>query len=414
MPRVAIVLPVDTYRARDFVPAAHELGLELTVVSDRKQLLADDMASGFLQVDCERPEAAAREIVRFASDHPLDAIVAPDDQGVLIAALASEALDLEYNPPHAVAATRDKIRMRRALRGAVPQPQYQVSDVTGDPGAVAAHVGFPVVMKPVALSASRGVIRADTPEEAVAAADRIRLILTRAGRNPNEPLLVERFVPGREVAIEGLLSSGKLDVLAVLDKPDQLDGPYFEETIYITPSRLHPEMQDAVVSVTEAAIAALGLVHGPVHAEVRLDGSTAVLIELAARPIGGLCGRALQFGLLGTSLETIILESALSLSRARPRRAQTSSGVMMLPIESTGTLRAVSGLEAAAEVPGITGVEITAPIGQRIEALPEGDRYLGFLFAETDDPASTENALRLGWEEMSVEIVPDGGLTPPE
>lgn len=406
MPRVALILPSETYRARDFVPAAHRLGVELTVVSDQRQLLSNEMGEGFLLADCSQPEAAAATIAEFGRTHSLDAIFAPDDDGVLIAALAAELLGLPHNPPFAVAATRNKVQLRRALRGKVRQPQYQVSDVTGDVGAVAAHVEFPVVMKPISLSASRGVIRADTVAEAVAAAERIRLILARAGRSPNEPILIERFVPGVEVAVEGILRNGRLDVLAVLDKPDPLDGPYFEETIYVSPSRLHPEMLEDVIEVTEAAVSAIGLVQGPIHAELRIDRARAVLIEVAARPIGGLCGRALQFGLLGTTLEELILESVLKLSRHTPALAPNSTGVMMLPVPRSGVLQKIEGIERAAAVPGITGVEITAPVGKRIEALPEGDRYLGFLFAQSDDAADTERALRDAFAELSIDITP--------
>ncbi len=412
VPRVAIILPTDTYRARDFVPAAHRLGVDLTVVSEKRQLLADEMGAGFLLADCSQPEAAVEAVVRFAEVNPIDAIVAPDDQGVLIAALAAERLGLPHNPPFAVAATRNKVQLRRALRGKVRQPQYQVSDVTGDVGAVASHVRFPVVLKPISLSGSRGVIRADTVEEAVAASDRIRIILTKAGRNPNEPILIERFVPGIEVALEGILRDGRLEVLAIMDKPDPLNGPFFEETIYVTPSRLHPEMQEEVIGLTRDAVAALGLVHGPVHAEVRIDRSMAVLIELAARPIGGLCGRALQFGLLGTTLEELILESVLGLTRNVAGRAPASTGVMMLPIPATGILQAVDGIAEAQGQAGITSVEITAPIGERIEALPDGDRYLGFMFASADDPAETEAALRKGFEQLTIRI--GGALAAPD
>lgn len=404
MPRVALILPSESYRARDFVPAAHRLGVDLTVVSDQRQLLADEMADGFLLVDCQHPDMAAETIVEFASSHPFDAILAPDDEGVLIAALAAERLGLAHNPPFAVAATRNKVQLRRALRGKVRQPQYQVSDVTGDVAAVAGHVRYPVVLKPISLSASRGVIRADNPAEAVAAADRIRLILARAGRSPNEPILIERFVPGAEVAVEGLLRNGDFEVLAVMDKPDPLDGPYFEETIYVTPSRLHPEVLEEVVAVAENAALGIGLIQGPIHAEIRVDRGRAVLIEVAARPIGGLCGRALQFGLLGTSLEELILASVLGLSRRIPSLAPTSSGAMMLPVARSGVLEGIDGLEKAKAIPGITDIDITTPVGTRIEALPEGDRYLGFMFARADNPADTEQALRNAFDELTIRI----------
>lgn len=400
MPRVAVLLPTTTYRATDFVKAAAALDVDLVVVSDRRQLLADAMGDSFLEVDLDSPEAAARSI---AAAGPFDAVVAPDDRGVVTGALAAAELGLDHNPPASVAATRNKVALRRALRDHVPQPPYQVVGLGGDVGTIAAELGFPVVLKPLSRSASQGVIRADDADAAVAAERRIRRILTTCGANPNEPILVERFVPGPEVAVEGMLIDGRLEVLAVFDKPDPLDGPFFEETIYVTPSRHHPEVVTGVVDLVRTACEALGLVTGPVHAEVRIDRGTPVLIEVAARPIGGHCGRALRFGLLGTSHETLLLRGALG----RPTAGLGLSGAvgaLMLPIPHTGRLEAVHGVDEAAALAHVDGVEVAIPIGERVEAAPDGDRYLGFAFASADDPATVEAALRAVLATVRVEV----------
>jgi biotin carboxylase len=279
--------------------------------------------------------------------------------------------------------------MRDAFaRAGVPQPAYGES------------AGFPRVVKPLSRSGSQGVIRADTPVEAQAAADRIRAMLG----DPDAELLVEQFVPGDEVAVEGLLAAGRLEVLAVFDKPDPLDGPYFEETIYVTPSRRPAEVLDEVHRLTAQAAAALGLTEGPVHAEMRIgdDGSVTVL-ELAARTIGGLCSRSLRFG-LGISLEEVILRHALGMPLDHLRREDLASGVMMLPIPHAGVLREVHGQDAARAVPGVAGLEISIPRGRRVLPLPEGDRYLGFLFAKADTPERVEAALREAHARLEVEI----------
>jgi biotin carboxylase len=233
MPRVAVILPTSTYRAADFVEAAASAGIELVVVSDRRQILADQMGDRFVLADLDDVDAAAEAITAAG---PYDAIVAPDDTGLVAGAVAAEALGLPHNPPSAVAATRNKVALRRALRDHVAQPAYQVLEPGTDVGAIAADLGFPVVVKPLSRSASQGVIRADDPAGVRRAERRIRMMLARCGVNPNEPLLVERFVTGPEVAVEGILTDGDLQVLAVFDKPDPLDGPYFEETIYVSPS----------------------------------------------------------------------------------------------------------------------------------------------------------------------------------
>ena len=281
-------------------------------------------------------------------------------------------------------ATRDKAAMRRAFAAAgVPQPRFEVID--GEPTA---SVGFPCVIKPVSLAASRGVIRADDPADATAAAARVRAMV-------DGPLLVEEYVPGVEVAVEGLLRAGQLEVLAVFDKPDPLEGPYFEETIYVTPSRLAPELLATIERVTADAAAAVGLVEGPVHAELRGDGDRVVVLELAARSIGGLCSRALRFG-AGISIEEVVLRHAFGLPLADLRREAAASGVMMIPIPGAGTLDAVHGQDDARAVPGVVGLEITIAPGRPVQPLPEGDRYLGFIFARGSAPDAVEDALRAG------------------
>ncbi|HEV2810052.1 MAG TPA: ATP-grasp domain-containing protein [Acidimicrobiales bacterium] len=404
MPRVLLILPTGTYRAADFVRAASVLGAEVVVASEHRQAMARAMEDRALVVPLGRPEAAAAAIVELARRRPLDAVVAVDEQGVLAAALAGERLGLAHNSPAAVAATRDKAAARAVLAAAgVAQPAFRVVGSGGDVAAAAVAVGLPCVVKPVSLSGSRGVIRADDPASATVAAERIRNILDDAGEDGCGPLLVETFVPGSEVALEGLLRSGELEVLALFDKPDPLDGPYFEETIYVTPSRLPEPVQAAVAALVAAGAAALGLREGPVHAEVRVDGDDVTLLEIAGRSIGGLCARALRFG-AGISLEEVILRHALGLRLGDLRREDSASGVMMVPIPRSGVLQRVGGVDAARAVPGVEGVELTVARGRRVVALPEGDRYLGFIFARRATPEDVEASLRAAHVCLEVEI----------
>ena len=401
MARVLLLLPTATYRAADFLSAARALGAEVVVASERRLVSIGDAQ---LTLDLCRPEVAADAIAAFARTSPLDAVVAVDDEGVRVAALAGERLGLPGNPPEAAAATRDKAAMRRALNAAgVPQPEHRAIGPDDDLAAAAAEVGLPCVVKPLSLSASRGVIRADDPRAAAAAVARVRAILAEAGEDPDEPLLIERYVPGAEVAVEGLLRGGTLEPLAVFDKPDPLEGPYFEETIFTTPSRLPEEVVEAVTRTTADACAALGLREGPIHAELRVDGERVWMLELAARSIGGLCSRSLRFG-VGVSLEEVILRHALGLPLGHLGREAAASGVMMLPIPRAGVLREVRGQDDARAVPGIAGLEISIGRDRPVRPLPEGDRYLGFLFARGDTPEQVEQALRTAHGRLEIEI----------
>lgn len=406
--RILLILPSETYRASDFLSASQALGADLVVASEHRQTMSETMGDRSLVVDFSRPEAAAETIVERAKEKPLDAVVGVDEQGVFVAALAAARLGLIGNPPEAVAATTDKIAMRKAFSAAgIPQPEHHIAGPDTDLVRLAREVGFPCVVKPVSMSASRGVIRADDPLAADTAARRIRTILAEAGHDPDEPLLIERYVPGVEVAVEGLLRGGALETLAVFDKPDPLEGPYFEESIYVTPSRLPAETLEAVSQLTASAAAALGLLEGPIHAEARIDSDRIWILELAARSIGGLCSRSLR-SRLGLSLEELILRHALGMPLEDRGHESEASGVMMLPIPKAGVLKEVRGQAEARAVSGVDGLEISIPLGRTVQTLPDADRYLGFLFARGDTPEGVEQTLRSA--HCRLEIVIDEAL----
>jgi biotin carboxylase len=403
MPRVLLLLPSATYRASDFLDAARALDAEVVVASERRLAIAGIMGGRALTLDLRHPEKGAEAIVELNRTKPLDAVLAVDDQGLLIASLASTRLGLPHNPPEAVARTRNKADMRAAMAAAgVPQPEFRVPGAAADLAAAASEVGFPCVVKPAPLSASRGVIRADDRAGAQAAGARVRAILAEADEDPHAELIVEGYLPGDEVAVEGLLRAGRLEVLAIFDKPDPMEGPYFEETILVTPSRLPEETRAEITRVTAAAATALGLREGPIHAELRVRGTRAWILEIAARSIGGLCSRALRFG-VGATLEEVILRHALGLSLDLEREA-AASGVMMIPIPKSGLLQEVRGQEEARAVPGIGGLEITIGPGRPVRTLPEGDRYLGFIFARGRTPEEVERALRVAHSRLEIDV----------
>ncbi|MBI4552674.1 MAG: ATP-grasp domain-containing protein [Candidatus Latescibacteria bacterium] len=409
--RLLLLMPTTTYRAEPFLEAAQRLGLDVIVGSDRCHRLADYWHIP-LALKFRDPDRAVLDIIRSAQEQPVHAIVPVDDRTTVIAARASAALGLPHNSAEAADAARNKRRMRELVTAAgVRCPAFAVVESRDEARLAASRVAYPCVLKPLLLSASRGVIRADTPDEFVAAFDRIQRILFHSPDLPSSPdpdstrILVEQFIPGREVAVEGLLTGGRLRVLAVFDKPDPLDGPFFEETIYVTPSRLPQSVQDAIIACTSQAARAIGLSEGPVHAELRVNETGPWIIEVAGRSIGGLCSRTLRFG-LGITLEELILRHAFGLEVDHLQRQGEASGVMMIPVPATGILKGVEGVANAKAVPGIEDVQITAKPGQMLVPLPEGASYPGFIFARGKTPGFVEKALRRAHRRLRFDIVP--------
>jgi len=413
MPRLLLLLPSTTYRTAAFVDAARRISADLTVASEQPSTLEAANPTGLLTLDFQHPERAAEQAHDFARRHPIDAVVGVDDDTAVVASVVAARLRLPGNPVEASQAARNKHRQRELLaKHGVPTPRFALHALARDPQELARAITYPCVLKPLHLSASRGVIRADNPAGFVAAHARLAAILDGCDAD----FLVEDFVPGYEVALEGLLVNRRLHALALFDKPDPLDGPFFEETIYVTPSRVPAPLQKSIAQCTERAARALGLMEGPVHAELRYNergpwlielaarpiGGHAELrynergpwlIELAARPIGGRCSAVLRFG-DGVTLEELILRHALGMPIPSLARENVAAGVMMIPIPGAGVLREVRGVAEAKAVPLVEDVQITAHPGERLVPFPEGSRYPGFIFARGETPSAVEGALR--------------------
>lgn len=404
-------MTTTTYRASAFLEAAGRLDVPVVVGSDREQVFSAVNPGAYLTLDFNAPEEASRAVVEFSKKYPIRAVVSADDDGAVLAAVASAALGLRHNAVDAVAAARNKHRMREVLAAAgVRSPRSTLVSIEEDPEEVARRVSYPCVVKPLFLAASRGVIRADDIPQFVAAFTRVVTILRRPevaaqGGALSQQVLVEDFIPGIEVALEGLLSEGKLRVLALFDKPDPLEGPFFEETIYVTPSRLPAAVQEAITTCTMEAVMALGLQHGPVHAELRVNEQGPWILETAPRSIGGLCSRTLRFG-TGISLEELILRHTMGLEVDSLDRERQAAGVMMIPIPQAGILHEVRGQEEAQSVPGIEEIRISIPLRQEVVPLPEGTRYLGFILARDETPERVEAALREAHRRLSFVITP--------
>ena len=411
MSRLLILASKLGYQARGFADAAKALGVDVAFASDRCHQIEDPWADGAIAVRFDDPEEAARRIVQQSLVRPVDGVIALGDRPTSTAAFTARALGFAYNSPQSVENCRSKLRQREILRDAgLPVPAFFSFKLDKRAEKILPRVQFPCVVKPLRRAASQGVIRANTPEEFQAAVERIKKLLEspeiQVEREPDgDRLLAERFIPGAEVSVEGLVTRGKLRILAIFDKPDPLEGPYFEETIYVAPSRLPDKEYDAVIECAEKTVAALGLTHGPIHGEFRINKEGVWVLEMAARPIGGLCARAVRFGPQRIPLEELLVRHALGMPGTDVNREDDASGVMMIPVPKSGVLEKVDGEEQARAVLGIESVQITARFRDFIAAWPEGSSYLGFIFARGKSPEEVEAALRQAHSQLKFEIL---------
>jgi biotin carboxylase len=400
-----LVAPPDSYRIAAYVQAAHSLGVELQIASRGEHSLVNEIAAG-LHIDLDDERQALETILLAAGHNPYCSIIAPDDYTVELAANIAQALGLQHNPPDAARFSRRKDLAREQLRQhSIPTPDFRRIDLLKPLELQIAGFPFPCVVKPISLSGSRGVIRVDNVTEFVAACERVKNIVNMLSKDEEKNiLLAETYIPGVEVAVEGFLKDSEFVPLALFDKPDPLEGPYFEETYYITPSRLPVETQQQIYTQVHAACQAYGLKTGPVHAELRLHDGEAWIIEVASRTIGGECAQLLKFG-TGYSLEQLVIAHSMDLP-LEMRPMEEAAGVLMIPTPKPGILRRVEGVLAAHKLPLIESVAISVREGYELQTLPEGSSYLGFIFARGPDPQAVEAALRQAHGMLNIVVSP--------
>ncbi len=404
--RVLLVSPPNSYRIAAYIKAATNLQIDAVVASPGEHSLVSAVASG-LHIDLNDP-AALDVLIAASAKQPFQGVIATDDAAVELASRVAQQLSLPHNPPSAAVLSRRKDLARACLREAgIAVPEHCIINLDTALQPQLASIKYPVVIKPVSLSASRGVIRVNDEQACLQAIERIKRILTTEEQLPTEEtnkLLIETFIPGHEIALEGLLRNGDLELLAMFDKPDPMQGPYFEETYYITPSSHNAEIQQAALQTVQAACRAFGLVEGPVHAELRISDEGVWIIEVASRTIGGECARMLTYG-TGYDLETLVIKKALG-EQVNIAAQDKALGVLMLPIPGGGVLRRVEGIQTAQKVPGVEEILISVREGYELVPLPEGGSYLGFVFARGSSPAVVEAALRQAYGELDIVVAP--------
>jgi hypothetical protein len=402
-PRALLIAPDRSYRTGAFVLAAQKLGVELVVASFGEACLAS--RSGGLALNRKSQTDALDTISRAVAENPFAAILASDDETVGLAGVAAERNGLPGNSADAIKAQTSKIHFRRLCQSNETQcPEFISLDSKNLERGAPAGVHYPCVAKPAMLSASRGVIRCDNPGELSRALKRIHSLLYSEGKLGEDVVLVEDYIDGLEYAVDGLLKRGRLQVLAIFEKPGPMAGPFFEETIYLTPPRLSHKVTGQVIGSLEILCRKLGICEGALHAELRINSSGVWFLEIAGRTVGGRCGRILEFQ-TGCSLEELVLANAARLPAA-VGESTGSSGVMMIPVTQGGVLRRVEGISAARREPGIVDVEIDVREGQILVPWPEGCAYPGFIFARAGTVADVERALRAAHRCLNFVLAP--------
>jgi len=410
--RVLIIATTTGYQIRSFGEAAEKLGVRLVFASDRCDQLEDPWWDQAIPVRFFDEPGSLHAIIEGMVANPPDGVIAVGDRPVTLAARVNEVFGLPGHPVGAALASRNKLESRRSLQAAgLAVPAFRAVSLADDPRELSLTFAYPAVVKPLAMSGSRGVIRVDNSCDFVRAFERLRTLMhqsdVRIERDAaHTVLLVETFIPGREYAVEGVLTNGAFQMLAIFDKPDPLEGPFFEETLYVTPSREPALVQDAIATAVASGATALGLRHGPLHAECRVNDAGVHLLEIAARPIGGLCSKALRFVSPGgeASLEEVLLRHALRQDVSAFSRERRASGVMMIPIPHRGVFKSVDGERDARAVPDIVDLNITAKRDAMLIPLPEGRSYLGFIFARATTPLAVEQALRAAHAKLHFRI----------
>jgi biotin carboxylase len=387
--------------------AADKLDLKILVVTDNSQVFSDQFPDNIITMNFDHWTEKLDEISEWSDRFNLMAVIGVDEESILLAAIFSQYLGIEHNSIESVMRTKNKLLMRFELKKArMNCPWFRSFSIEKLPDDIIEEINFPCVIKPTFLSASQGVLRVNNEQEFKEGFQILTDLLSqkkikkRGGEEANY-IMVEEYIPGNEVSIEGIVSQGKLKILAIFDKPEPLEGPTFEETIFVTPTTLSGSMQSSLYETAQQAMETLGIVKGPVHIEVRINSNGNYILECASRSIGGMCSKILEFQ-GGMSLEELILRSSLGRNIEKSNLSDTAKGVMMMPIKNSGKLKEMRGVEEAISVDGITDLQITIKPGEMLDPLPKGDRYLGFLFAEGKNQEMVIKDLKNAWSKIEV------------
>ena len=404
---VILIIPSASYRSNAFMNAADKLDLKILVVTDNSQVFSDQFPDNIITMNFDHWTEKLDEISEWSDRFNLMAVIGVDEESILLAAIFSQYLGIEHNSIESVMRTTNKLLMRFELKKArMNCPWFRSFSIEKLPDDIIEEINFPCVIKPTFLSASQGVLRVNNEQEFKEGFQILTDLLSqkkikkRGGEEANY-IMVEEYIPGNEVSIEGIVSQGKLKILAIFDKPEPLEGPTFEETIFVTPTTLSGSMQSSLYETAQQAMETLGIVKGPVHIEVRINSNGNYILECASRSIGGMCSKILEFQ-GGMSLEELILRSSLGRNIEKSNLSDTAKGVMMMPIKNSGKLKEMRGVEEAISVDGITDLQITIKPGEMLDPLPKGDRYLGFLFAEGKNQEMVIKDLKNAWSKIEV------------
>jgi hypothetical protein len=381
MKKVLLVIPEKSYKSNDFVVAAKRLKIPFSIITDSQQVserLSDNIIVYNFQKDI------SLEILEKLKN--ITHILPVDHSSLEFAAKLRDLLSATGNSYVSVMNAMDKYKSRTIFND-VTEVKIKNAYINDPKDLITFMSKINIgVLKPTRGTASNKVIK-------VTQQNMDQLLIQNIIKDCDEnELIIEEFIEGDEYAFEGILIDSKLSKFVVFEKPLAFVEPYFEESIYITPSNLSNEIIESVHKRLQKACQKLGLTNGPIHAEFKISNNEVFLIEINPRMIGGLCSRCLSFGLFKQSLEELIL---LSFSTGKFKKVELLSnyvGVLMLPVPKSGKFISINHNEIM-KIENVSSVDITVSKNTLLQMPPNGERYLGFVFSQGENKSVVMRAL---------------------
>ena len=381
MKKLLLVIPENSYKSNDFVVAAEKLGIDFLIITDSEQVSSKFSDTVIInKFDAELNKNNLKKLKDVTHVLPVD------HSALKFSGYLVDLLEVKGNKLESINLSMNKYESRKIFNSLLDiKVNNEIIKNIDDVNTFINKNGTSV-LKPIYGTASKSVLKINNVEKNK---EQIEKLMQDCF---DQDLVIEEYIDGKEYALEGTIINSELKKIVIFDKPVEYKHPYFEESIYITPSELSSEAEKRVVSIVDKACKKIGLEDGPVHVEFKINENQIFIIEINPRMIGGLCSRCLSFGLFKVSLEEIILHAFMNNELKNIELLNNYVGVLMIPTPKSGKFISINK-EELEKIPNISNVEITVPEGSDLLEPPYGDKYLGFAFSQGIDKKTVNESL---------------------
>ncbi len=381
MKKLLLVIPENSYKSNDFVVAAEKLGIDFLIITDSEQVSSKFSDTVIInKFDAELNKNNLKKLKDVTHVLPVD------HSALKFSGYLVDLLEVKGNKLESINLSMNKYESRKIFNSLLDiKVNNEIIKNIDDVNTFINKNGTSV-LKPIYGTASKSVLKINNVEKNK---EQIEKLMQDCF---DQDLVIEEYIDGKEYALEGTIINSELKKIVIFDKPVEYKHPYFEESIYITPSELSSEAEKRVVSIVDKACKKIGLEDGPVHVEFKINENQIFIIEINPRMIGGLCSRCLSFGLFKVSLEEIILHAFMNNELKNIELLNNYVGVLMIPTPKSGKFISINK-EELENIPNISNVEITVPEGSDLLEPPYGDKYLGFAFSQGIDKKTVNESL---------------------